>query len=133
MNPTVKKLILNEEDIKLAQAIRLGKEEGMVDFTESLRQLVVAEKIERAVASRTHPTPNCCGWRSRASLCPSKAFCDVDRRSQERSAMYPPVPGALDVPRFDPRRRRRVSTPPSLLPARPGADAQHDARAGDVL
>ena len=48
MNPTVRKLILHEEDIKLAQAIRLGKEEGMVDFTESLRQLVVAEKIERA-------------------------------------------------------------------------------------
>src|SRR5438093_59481 len=50
MNPTVKKLILNEEDLKLAQAIRLGKEEGMVEFTESLRQLVVAEKIERATA-----------------------------------------------------------------------------------
>ena len=40
INPTVRKLILNEEDIKLAQAIRMGKEEGMVNFTESLRQLV---------------------------------------------------------------------------------------------
>ncbi|HZW30975.1 MAG TPA: twitching motility protein PilT, partial [Isosphaeraceae bacterium] len=57
MNPTVKKLILNEEDLKLAQAIRLGKEEGMVDFTESLRQLVVAEKIERAVAFEFAPNP----------------------------------------------------------------------------
>ncbi len=57
MNPTVKKLILNEEDIKLAQAIRLGKEEGMVDFTESLRQLVVAEKIERATAFEVAPSP----------------------------------------------------------------------------
>jgi twitching motility protein PilT len=57
MNPTVKKLILNEEDIKLAQAIRLGKEEGMVDFTESLRQLVVAEKVERAVAFENAPNP----------------------------------------------------------------------------
>ena len=46
-----------EEDIKLAQAIRLGKEEGMVDFTESLRQLVVAEKIERATAFENAPNP----------------------------------------------------------------------------
>jgi twitching motility protein PilT len=57
MNPTVKKLILQEEDIKLAQAIRLGKEEGMVDFTESLRLLVVAEKIERATAFENSPNP----------------------------------------------------------------------------
>jgi twitching motility protein PilT len=57
MNPTVKKLILTEEDIKLGQAIRLGKEEGMVDFTESLRQLVVAEKIERATAFENAPNP----------------------------------------------------------------------------
>jgi twitching motility protein PilT len=55
MNPTVKKLILSEEDIKLAQAIRLGKEEGMLDFTESIRQLVVAEKIERATAFEVAP------------------------------------------------------------------------------
>jgi twitching motility protein PilT len=57
MNPVVKKLILNEEDIKLGQAIRMGKEEGMVDFTESLRQLVVAEKIERATAFEVAPNP----------------------------------------------------------------------------
>jgi twitching motility protein PilT len=57
MNPTVKKLILTEEDIKLGQAIRMGKEEGMVDFTESLRQLVVAEKIERATAFEVAPNP----------------------------------------------------------------------------
>jgi twitching motility protein PilT len=57
MNPTVKKLILNEDDIKLAQAIRMGKEEGMVDFTESLRKLVVAETIERATAFEVAPNP----------------------------------------------------------------------------
>jgi twitching motility protein PilT len=57
VNPTVKKLISTEEDIKLAQAIRLGKEEGMVDFTESLRQLVVAEKVERATAFEVAPNP----------------------------------------------------------------------------
>ncbi|HEU5118586.1 MAG TPA: PilT/PilU family type 4a pilus ATPase [Isosphaeraceae bacterium] len=57
MSPTVNKLILNEEDVKLAQAIRMGKEEGMVDFTESLRQLVVAEKVERSVAFEVAPNP----------------------------------------------------------------------------
>lgn len=57
MNPTVKKLILNEEDTKLGDAIRIGMGEGMMDFTESLRQLVVAEKIERAVAFEVAPQP----------------------------------------------------------------------------
>jgi twitching motility protein PilT len=57
MNPTVRKLILTEEDIKLGQAIRLGKEEGMVDFTESLRRLVVDEKVERATAFEVAPNP----------------------------------------------------------------------------
>jgi twitching motility protein PilT len=57
MNPTVRKLILNEEDTKLADAIRIGKEEGMMDFTESLRQLVVAERIERGTAFEVAPSP----------------------------------------------------------------------------
>ncbi len=57
MNPTVRKLILNEEDIKLAQAIRLFKQEGMVDFTESLRMLVVDEKVERSTAFEVAPNP----------------------------------------------------------------------------
>jgi twitching motility protein PilT len=56
-NPTVKKLILNEEDMKLGDAIRIGREEGMMDFTESLRQLVVAEKVERATAFEVAPSP----------------------------------------------------------------------------
>ena len=55
--PTVKKLILNEEDNKLGDAIRIGKEEGMMDFTESLRLLVVNEKIERAMAFEVAPSP----------------------------------------------------------------------------
>jgi twitching motility protein PilT len=54
-NPIIKKLILTEEDTKLGDAIRIGKEEGMQDFTESLRQLVVAEKIERATAFEYAP------------------------------------------------------------------------------
>ena len=57
VNPIVRKLILAEEDIKLGQAIRLGKDEGMVDFTESLRQLVMAEKIDRATAFEVAPNP----------------------------------------------------------------------------
>jgi len=57
VNPTVKKLILNEEDTKLGDAIRIGAEEGMQDFTESLRQLVVSEKIERAAAFEVAPQP----------------------------------------------------------------------------
>jgi len=56
-NPTVRKLIRNEEDNKLADAIRIGKEEGMQDFTESLRQLVLGEKIERATAFEVAPSP----------------------------------------------------------------------------
>src|SRR5205823_10712354 len=55
-NPTVRKLILNEEDTKLGDAIRIGKEEGMQDFTESLKQLVQAEKIERSPAFEVAPS-----------------------------------------------------------------------------
>ena len=55
-NPIIRKLIMNEEDSKLGDAIRMGKEEGMMDFTESLRQLVVAEKIERATAFEFAPS-----------------------------------------------------------------------------
>jgi twitching motility protein PilT len=54
-NPTIRKLILNEEDTKLGDAIRIGKDDGMMDFTESLRQLCVAEKIERATAFEFAP------------------------------------------------------------------------------
>jgi twitching motility protein PilT len=57
MNPTVRKLIQNEEDAKLADAIRIGKEEGMMDFTESLRLLVVGEKIDRGTAFEVAPSP----------------------------------------------------------------------------
>jgi twitching motility protein PilT len=54
-NPTIRKLILNEEDNKLGQAIIIGKEDGMQDFTESLRRLVVEERIERATAFEFAP------------------------------------------------------------------------------
>ncbi len=40
VNPTIRKLIIKREDNKLGDAIRIGYHEGMLDFTESLRQLV---------------------------------------------------------------------------------------------
>ncbi|WP_422930398.1 type IV pilus twitching motility protein PilT [Singulisphaera sp. PoT] len=55
-NPIVRKLILNEEDTKLGDAIRIGKEEGMQDFTESLKVLVQTERIERATAFEVAPS-----------------------------------------------------------------------------
>ena len=56
-NPTVRKLILEGQDDKLVDAIRLGKEEGMQDFTMSLRDLVETEMIDRAAAFEVAPNP----------------------------------------------------------------------------
>jgi twitching motility protein PilT len=55
--PVVRKLILDEEDERLADAIRIGREEGMQDFTESFRQLVVADLVDRRVAFERAPNP----------------------------------------------------------------------------
>jgi twitching motility protein PilT len=54
-NPTVRKLVLEEEDHKLADAIRIGAEEGMQDFTMSLKQLVDDELIDRPTAFQVAP------------------------------------------------------------------------------
>jgi twitching motility protein PilT len=54
-NPTVRKLILEEQDVKLADAIRIGYEVGMQDFTLSLKQLVQARMIDRATAFEVAP------------------------------------------------------------------------------
>ncbi|MBN2474617.1 MAG: PilT/PilU family type 4a pilus ATPase [Pirellulales bacterium] len=56
-NPTVRKLIEDEEDQKLADAIRLAKEEGMQDFTQSLKDLVNRDMIDRATAFEVAPNP----------------------------------------------------------------------------
>jgi twitching motility protein PilT len=56
-NPTVRKLILESEDSKLADAIRIGKEEGMQDFTMSLKQLVEDQLIDRPAAFEVAPNP----------------------------------------------------------------------------
>jgi twitching motility protein PilT len=47
LTPSMRKLILDEQDNKLADAIRVGREEGMQDFTESFRQLVTDALIDR--------------------------------------------------------------------------------------
>jgi twitching motility protein PilT len=54
-NATVRKLILEEKDAKLSDAIRIGVLEGMQDFTMSLKDLVQMKKIDRATAFEVAP------------------------------------------------------------------------------
>ena len=54
-NPMIKKLVLEEDDHKLADAIRIGEEEGMQDFTKSLKDLVDQELIDRPTAFQVAP------------------------------------------------------------------------------
>lgn len=54
-NPTVRKLILEEQDHKLGDAIKIGAEEGMQDFTMSLKDLVDRELIDRPTAFQVAP------------------------------------------------------------------------------
>ena len=53
--PMVKKLLLEEKDEKLSDAIRIGASEGMQDFTMSLKSLVQMKKIDRATAFEVAP------------------------------------------------------------------------------
>jgi twitching motility protein PilT len=54
-NPTVVKLILEGQDHKLPDAIRIGAEEGMQDFTMSLKKLIDDELIDRPTAFAVAP------------------------------------------------------------------------------
>jgi twitching motility protein PilT len=54
-NSTVRKLVLEEQDEKLPDAIRIGLHDGMQDFTMSLKQLVDDELIDREVAMEVAP------------------------------------------------------------------------------
>ena len=54
-SPMVRKLILEEQDEKLGDAIRIGKDDGMQDFTMSLKKLVDDDLIDRAVALEVAP------------------------------------------------------------------------------
>ncbi|MGL4943860.1 MAG: type IV pilus twitching motility protein PilT [Thermoguttaceae bacterium] len=54
-NAIIRKLILEEKDQKLDDAIRIGEQEGMQNFTKSLKELVFAKKIDRATAFEVAP------------------------------------------------------------------------------
>ena len=54
-NPTVRKLILEGEDEKLPAAMRIGKEEGMQRFNESLYDFLQKDMISRAAAFEISP------------------------------------------------------------------------------
>jgi twitching motility protein PilT len=57
VNPTIRELILKSEDKKLADAIKIGFLEGMLDFTESLRLLVEKNYVDKATALEVAPNP----------------------------------------------------------------------------
>ena len=57
INPTIRDLIIKAEDKKLSDAIRIGFLEGMLDFNESLRQLVERNDVDRATALEVAPNP----------------------------------------------------------------------------
>ncbi|TWT31043.1 Twitching mobility protein [Posidoniimonas corsicana] len=55
--PLIRKLVLEEQDSKLGDAIRIGAEDGMQNFTQSLKGLVDKELIDRTVAMEVAPDP----------------------------------------------------------------------------
>jgi len=57
MNPMLQKLIKEENDNKILDAIRGGSEEGMHDFTASLKKLVLDGMIEINVGLEAAPNP----------------------------------------------------------------------------
>jgi twitching motility protein PilT len=54
-NPTVRKLILDGQDEKLSAAMRIGKEEGMQMFNDSLYSFIDRDFISRATAFEVSP------------------------------------------------------------------------------
>jgi twitching motility protein PilT len=54
-NPTVRKLVLEDEDEKLSSAIRIGKDEGMQVFNDSLYHFIQKETISRSDAFEISP------------------------------------------------------------------------------
>lgn len=57
-NSTVRRLILEEEDEKLGDAIRMSHDDGAQDFTMSLKALVDKDLIDRNVALEVAPNPD---------------------------------------------------------------------------
>jgi twitching motility protein PilT len=58
INATAQKLIADGEDKKIEQVIRGGKEDGMIDFNQSLVQLVKAGLISEKVATEASHNPD---------------------------------------------------------------------------
>jgi twitching motility protein PilT len=57
VNPTIRKLISEGLDNKIIDAIRIGIQEGMMDFTENLRMLVERGDVDKATALEVAPNP----------------------------------------------------------------------------
>jgi twitching motility protein PilT len=57
VNPTIRDLIIKSEDKKLLDAIRIGIQEGMMDFTENLTDLVNRGDISKETALEVAPNP----------------------------------------------------------------------------
>ncbi len=54
----IEKLVLEEQDHKLGDAIRIGAEDGMQDFTVSLKNLLDEQLIDRPTAFAVAPNPD---------------------------------------------------------------------------
>jgi twitching motility protein PilT len=54
-SPMIRKLVLEGHDVKLPDAIRIGAEDGMQDFTMSLKQLIDDGLIDRPTAFAVAP------------------------------------------------------------------------------
>ncbi|MBU0640362.1 MAG: PilT/PilU family type 4a pilus ATPase [Planctomycetes bacterium] len=57
-NPAIRKLIREERDNEIIDVIRASYDDGMVDFTEHLRQLVQNGFIDHPTAYEAAPNPN---------------------------------------------------------------------------
>jgi twitching motility protein PilT len=57
VTPIIRKLLSDGDDNKLSDAIGMSYHEGMVDFTENLRQLVDRGEIDAATALEVAPNP----------------------------------------------------------------------------
>src|SRR5262249_52485735 len=57
VNPIIRKLISEADDGRIPDAIRMCSQEGMQDFTESLRALCERGDVDRATALEFAPNP----------------------------------------------------------------------------
>jgi twitching motility protein PilT len=58
VNSLIRDLIMKCDDKKIMDAIRIGYQDGMIDFNEHLRQLVEAGEVAREVALEVAPNPD---------------------------------------------------------------------------